>query len=267
QKTIFEILKRSFKCYNIDEKTQLCFSDEEKYTVDWGFCDTIKKTGLLLFPSILRYNSAILIKEFSEKLRKDGEFYYKIALKIKENIIKYFWDGSGWLLSATGICRQHDVVGTLFAIYSGIIEGEFLKKSLIKVKEGYLKSTCVDEEGYVRFIPKGEDFSTKTCWEKGLTKIGEYQNGGYWAFATGWYIYSLSKINKKLAMEMAEKFIDHILKKRNKGAPYEWQNLESGKYSGCFYAASITLPLKFIKLLINKDLQPAKKIDREKRIL
>ena len=54
--------------------------------------------------------------------------------------------------------------------------------------------------------------------------------------------------------------------KRDKGAPYEWQNLELGKYSGCFYAASITLPLKFIKLVINKDLHP-EKIDRKRRML
>lgn len=44
EKTIFEILERTFRSYNIDKKTQLCFSDEEKYTVDCGFCDTIKKT-------------------------------------------------------------------------------------------------------------------------------------------------------------------------------------------------------------------------------
>jgi len=249
RKTLFERLEIAFKSYNIDEKTQLCFSDEEKYTVDWGFCDSIKKTGLLLFPSISRYNSALIMEKFSRKVKKSKGKYRKIAEEIKNNILKYFWDGSGYLLSATGICRQHDVVGTIFAVYSGILEREYLKKALMKIKEGYLKNKCVDEDSYVRYIPEGEDFSENSCWEAGLTPKGIYQNGGYWSFATGWYIYSLSKIDMKLAKEMAEKFLNHVLKMRKKGAPYEWKNKE-GNFSGCFYGPSITLPFKFISYIL-----------------
>lgn len=67
-------MKLLLKVINIDQKTQLCFSDEGKYTVDWGFCDGIKKTGLLLFPSILRYNSAVIMKNLSKKQGKTGNF-------------------------------------------------------------------------------------------------------------------------------------------------------------------------------------------------
>lgn len=152
-------------------------------------------------------------------------------------------------MSSTGIYKQHDVVGTVFAVYSGILKGDLLNKALVKIKEGYMKNKCVDEDGYVRFIPVDEDFSQYTSWENSLWRKGEYQNGGYWAFASGWYIYSLSVIDKKLAMEMADKFINHILKERKKGAPFEWKNLQTGKFSGCFYGASITLPFKFISSL------------------
>lgn len=246
-KTLFERCKIAFESYNIDKKTELCFSEEEKYTVDWGFCDTIKKTGLLLFPSLLRYKSSLIMENFSKKIGEKNKFYKNIAKKIKNNILKYFWDDSGWLLSATGICRQHDVVGTLFAIYLGIIEEEFLEKSLKKIKEGYLKGSCVDGDGYIRFIPEGEDFSQDTSWEKAITEKDTYQNGGYWAFPVGWYIYSLFKIDEKLPYELTEKFANHILEMRKNGAPYEWKNSKTGKYSGLFYAASITLPLKTIK--------------------
>ena len=44
---------------------------------------------------------------------------------------------------------------------------------------------------------------------------------------------------------MADKFLNHVLKMRKKGAPYEWKNKE-GNFSGCFYGPSITLPFKFI---------------------
>ncbi|MCD6396356.1 MAG: hypothetical protein J7L71_02335, partial [Spirochaetaceae bacterium] len=59
--TVLERLKKSFESYNIDEKTQLCLSDKKRFTVDWGFCDAVCKSGYLLFPSIMRYKSAVIL--------------------------------------------------------------------------------------------------------------------------------------------------------------------------------------------------------------
>jgi hypothetical protein len=84
-------------------------------------------------------------------------------------------------------------------------------------------------------------------WEKSLCEKGTYQNGGYWAFFTGYYIYALSKIDKEESRKLFENFINHILKERNKGAPYEWENTKAGKFSGCFYGASVSLPWKIIR--------------------
>ena len=246
---LFERLSFAFQSYNIDEKTQLCFSNEETFTIDWGFCDTVWKSGLLLFPSLLRYKASLLMEKMAKETGEEklSENYGSIARKIKRNIMKIFWDGSGWLLSATKRGRQHDVVGTLFAIQSDIIEKSVLSVSLEKVLNGYVKKSCVDENGYVRFIPDGEDFSRNTSWEKAISRYQEYQNGGYWAFATGWYIYALSKIDLRYAEQLTDVFLSHTLKHWREGAPFEWENNKIESHSGCFYGASAALPFKFIK--------------------
>jgi len=63
-------LEFAFESYNIDGKTELPFCNLERHTVDWRFCDSIKKSGLLLFPSLLRYKSALSLKEIEGKTGK-----------------------------------------------------------------------------------------------------------------------------------------------------------------------------------------------------
>jgi len=248
--TLIKRLEFAFEGYNIDKKTELPFSDLERHTVDWGFCDTVKKSGLLLFPSLLRYKSALSLKEIEEKIGdiKKSEGYQGKAERIKKNIIENFYDEkSGWFFSSTGCGKQFDVLGTLFAIYSGILDKEKEERTLKVIFDGYKNNTCIDENGYVRHIPTYNDFDENTMWEKSLCEKGTYQNGGYWAFFTGFYIYALSKIDKNESRNLLENFINHILKERNKGAPYEWENLKTGKFSGCFYGASASLLWKIIK--------------------
>jgi len=248
-------LEFAFESYNIDGKTELPFSNLERHTVDWGFCDSIKKSGLLLFPSLLRYKSALSLKEIEGKtgnIKKSKE-QKKRAEKIRNNIIENFYDeNSGWFFSSTGCGKQFDVFGTLFAIYLNILDKGKEEKTLKIIFDGYKNFTCVDENGYVRHIPNYNDFDENTMWEKSLCEKGTYQNGGYWAFFTGYYIYALSKIDEEKSRKLFENFINHILKERNKGAPYEWENTKAGKFSGCFYGASVSLPWKIIREMVSQ---------------
>ena len=53
-------------------------------------------------------------------LPEEGERYNRIAEDIASHLAPVFGDpnGSGWLLAATGVGRQPDVWGTLFALLS-----------------------------------------------------------------------------------------------------------------------------------------------------
>lgn len=102
---MLERLERAFVSYNIDGKTQLCKSNIPDYTVDWGFCDTVIKSGYLLFPSLLRYRAALRLKEMFCLMGDTvkAHMYNETLGILKENIVKTFYDTSGWFLSATNI--------------------------------------------------------------------------------------------------------------------------------------------------------------------
>lgn len=252
---IIERVEKAFDHYGVNKSNHLCWSDKKKYAVDWGFHDTVCKTGYLLFSSVMRYESSLFLSDIFKKMGKieKGNKYKEISGKIKNSIFEYFWDGSGYFLSSTGLSSQHDVFGTLFGIVSGIIDGKYLKISTHKMKEDFLKGKTVDKDGYVRGVPDGMDFSSETMWEKTISPFGTYQNGGFWAVGTGWYIYVLSKIDKKTGENLTKRFLNHILKGRKKGAPFEWKNESTGQRSGSWYAASLTLPLKFIKTIEKEE--------------
>lgn len=235
--SIGESLEYAFIGYNIDSDSDLCTSDSEKHTVDWGFVDTVKKSGKLLMSSILRYNAAkILQTMFYDNLQK-CEFYKSKAEKIKKNILSEFYDDkTGWFYSATGIGKQYDVWATAYAVFSGIITKN---KTLKALYDAYKNKTAV-VDGYVRHILTNNDFSSKTAWECSVTEYNTYQNGAYWATPTGWYAYSLYMYNNKT--DILEDFIMHTQHYEKEGAPFEWKNINTTEYSGLNYGTSGVLP-------------------------
>lgn len=247
-----EILKKSFSgyaletriekalsSYGIDRETELCVSDEEKYAVDWGFVDSVKKTGKLLFASILRYRAAMALAEIFSENSEKVNYYKGIAQKIADSIVKVFYDEkTGWLYSATGFCHQIDVWGTAYAVYLGIIDKEKTYKALV---EGYTAKTAVCD-GQVRQILTNCDYSSDSAWECCLAAHNTYQNGGYWATATGWYAGAIYSYDKDIAENIISDFIAHTEKYKDNGSPYEWINEDTTDFSGRLYGTSGVLP-------------------------
>jgi glycogen debranching enzyme len=235
-------LEKAFECYNIDSETGLCVSELEKHTVDWGFVDTIKKSGKLLFSSILRYNAAKALTSMFEMLEigEKSDSYKTEAEKIKSSIINTFYDReSGWFYSATEVGHQFDVWGTAYAVFSGI---SCEKKTLEALYAAYCNKTAV-VNGQVRHILTTDNFATESAWEYALpecNEYGTYQNGAYWATPTGWYAYALYLYNGKI--EILEDFIAHFEKYESKGAPFEWIDEKTERFSGLHYGTSGVLP-------------------------
>jgi len=235
--TIGESVEYAFEGYNIDVESDLCMSDSEKYTVDWGFVDSVKKSGKLLMASLLRYNAALALAETFNHDSEKNKYYSEKAKKIKESIISEFYDDkTGWLYSATGIGKQHDVWATAYAVFSGVINE---KKTLDALYDAYVNKTAV-VDGYVRHILTNGDFSDDSAWEVSCAVYNTYQNGGYWATPTGWYAYALYLLNKNT--DILDDFIKHTQKYENCGAPFEWINADTTDYSGLNYGTSGVLP-------------------------
>jgi len=234
---IEESLEYAFAGYNIDPQSDLCVSDLEKHTVDWGFVDGVKKSGKLLMASLLRYNAAQTLRKLFYKNAEKCAYYRSKAEKIKENILSEFYDHkTGWFYSATGMGKQYDVWATAYAVFLDLICEE---KTLRVLYDAYKNKTAV-VDGYVRQILTTNDFSADSAWESSKFRYNKYQNGGYWATPTGWYAYALYLYNNKT--EILWDFIEHTQKYEKEGAPFEWKNITTSEYEGKKYGTSGVLP-------------------------
>lgn len=246
-------LEYAFAGYNIDEQSGLCVSDAERYTVDWGFVDTVKKSGKLLMASLLRCNAAMTLSRLLAMLDDPaGSAQYRNeAQKIKSAVLETFYDEStGWFYSATGIGHQYDVWGTAYAVYSGITKDE---RTLRALYLGYKDRTAV-VDGYVRHILADQDYSASSAWESSITKWNEYQNGAYWATPTGWYAYALYQYHSQT--DILTDFLEHTKKYTDRGAPFEWMDANTEQVSGLRYGTSGVLPYIGAKRIFEAFLAP-----------
>jgi hypothetical protein len=244
---LIQKLELAFRSFNIDNESLLCMGNMPEYTVDWGFCDMIKKSGYLLFPSLLRYRAALrLISLFKELKDADKVIHYtSITKRIQTSIVDKFYDSTGWLLSATEVCRQKDIWGTAFALYLDTLEEPYKSRTIEALVIGFDEGIAVNN-GYVRHILVNDDFGRATAWERTACPYNTYQNGGYWATPSGWYIYGLSLIDEARASKMVEQFVLHCKKFENENSPFEWRNAEDSMKQGKAYGASAVLPFEAI---------------------
>jgi hypothetical protein len=230
--TLAQRLEYALAGYNIDPETQLCTSTEERFAIDWGFVDTIKKSGKLLMSSLLRCNAARTLYALLGK-----QEYLTLAEKIEQSVLETFYDDkTGWFWSATGIGHQYDVWATAYAVFLGIAKEQ---KTLEALYEAYADHTAV-VDGYVRHIRTTDDYSEKSAWEFAISELNSYQNGGYWATPTGWYAYALYLYNGEISI--LEDFLNHTKKFAHKRTPVEWMTADTSYVSGLNYGTSGALP-------------------------
>ncbi len=239
--TLAERIEKAFTAYCIDSETQLCRHDDaESFPIDWGFADTVTKSGYMLFPSVLRACAARMLAELFSADSEKSSRYSAIYKTITEHIPKIFLNERGWLNSATGICRQSDVWGTVFAIYCDILPKEIEKICCDAVMAAYINGSATLHAA-VRQILTTEDYGKSMAWEKTNCPYPIYQNGGYWNTATGWYYAALYKKDPSTAEKFINEFITYT-EAENKGkAPYEWF-IEDGRHGATSYGTSGVLP-------------------------
>ena len=104
--------------------------------------------------------------------------------RIEENLDVFWDDAKGAYLAATRDCRQVDVWGNAYALHLGLPLGPNQRRVL------RFLATQLDRyvwHGQVRHLLKGE------YWDRQLTPVPRerYQNGAYWATASGWVLEAL----------------------------------------------------------------------------
>jgi hypothetical protein len=207
---------------------------------DWGFCDTVFKSGRLLFPSVLKFNAAGQLAELFEAAGDRGRArrYRGEAGRLGKAIAQTFARADGWLASATQVGSQADVWGTAFAVWSGAVDSEVARKASRALVKGYRERTAV-RGGLVRHLPGNE------LWEKCGAAPGTYQNGGYWGTPVGWYIAAMARTDRDAARAMGGEFVRFLrehMRADGLSEAWEWMNPETGKRSNPLYVATVALP-------------------------
>jgi hypothetical protein len=175
----------------------LVYNDPAKPHSPYGFTDTVGKTGELFFESLLYWTACRRMAEWHQKIgdAEMGKAYRQRAELIKRNLGTLWDEKSGAFFAATKDCRQLDIWGNAYVIWLDFPLGQKRKRVLRFLTANYER--CV-WRGQVRHLLAGQH------WQRLLAPIPpeRYQNGAYWATASGWMMFALSRTDSRLAHKM-----------------------------------------------------------------
>ena len=216
---------------------------------DFGFCDTIWKTGKFMFTAVLRFDAASRL-EILERAAGDtasAGYYHDAAASIRKNLAAVFHHesdhpGEGWLWSATGDCHQPDVWGTAYAVTVGAVDDATAKKLGASLVRGFREHTVV-LGGCVSEVLQ-HDPANPNGWQKTPLPFGVYQNGGFWGTGTGWYLVALEKTDPAAARAMGAEYVNFLranVRADGSTTAWEWFNPSANNYTHPTYVATVAL--------------------------
>ena len=245
-----DLCQRIYDMVPSDSATALCIAGDvdTENAKDFGFCDSVSKSGNLLFASVLKFVAAQQLAELYSAVRRPQQAarLRSDARKIRAALAPVFshstHPGEAWLHSATGVGNQPDVWGSAYAVYCGAVEpatAQQIGRSLVRA---YREKTAV-REGCVRSI-LSDDAANPKGWQKTVSAPGVYQNGGYWGTPIGWYLAAMHKVDPASAADMAKDYVAFLRNHQTaKGISesWEWFNPDTGR-TPPLYVATVGLP-------------------------
>lgn len=209
------------------EDDGLAFVDRNHPWVDYGFADTVAKTGKVLWGSLLHWEAcemmALTYKHWEQ--HDEARAWFERSLHAHQRLSEFWDDSVGMFRSAQQNCRQVDIWGSAYAAVIRVAS----KTQTDRVAHYLLRSwENIVFKGYVRHLLKGE------YWKQLFLDVppDTYQNGGYWAIPAGWMVRTIAVVNETAAVKYAETLIDSFLA----DGVCEWINEEQCAVPG--YAAS-----------------------------
>ena len=210
----------------------LVWNDPAKPHSPYGFTDTVAKTGELFMESVLYWRAAKMLARweglYGSAAARDG--WEARARAVEKNIGVLWDDRTGMFFAATRDCRLTDIWGNAYAVANGFPLGERKARILDWLASNYERYVW---HGQVRHLPRGE------YWERQLMFVEPetYQNGAFWATASGWVMRALDELDPRLARRMFRDLIEDF----RAGGVCECVNAGSRKLPS--YVNSATNPL------------------------
>lgn len=174
----------------------LVYNDPAKPHSPYGFTDTIGKTGELFMESLLYWRACRFLQQLHHdygQLAK-AQSYEQQAAAIERSIFKLYDPAQKGFYAATGECKQLDIWGIAYLLYIDFPAGDIREDLLAFLRDNY---HAYAYKGQIRHLLQNE------YWERLLIEVPheEYQNGAYWATASGWVIWCLAQTDGKLAAQ------------------------------------------------------------------
>ena len=206
----------------------------------YGFTDTVRKQGDLLFSSLLWIEAA---GRLAELLRTTGHAeeasrFSAEAEAMTKSVRQLLWNEQvGLFRAATLRCDQPDLWGSAFAVHLGVADEAQAMRVARYFQSHYDE---IVQHGQLRHLPGGE------YWEQGCRR-DQYQNGAYWATPSGWLACTLDRVDRQLARRTV---IDLVADFKLRGVN-EWVFGETTVRKE--YVASATLPLAGARALLERS--------------
>ncbi len=210
----------------------------------YGFTDTIRKQGDVLFSSLLYVQACRQLSDLLRAAGRDADATRWIAEgeRVTQSIRQVFWDGQvGLFRAATVRCREHDIWGSAFAVYLAVADAKQSQAVARYFRDHYAE---IVQHGQIRHLPGG------VYWEKAVCDRDTYQNGAYWATPTGWFVYTLDLADPGLADRTVIDLVDDF----QSGGACEWILGERRQLPN--YLASAALPLAGIRAMMERRSGP-----------
>ncbi len=202
----------------------------------YGFTDTVRKQGDVLFCSLLDVQACRQLADLLEASGRKSEAaaWMENGERSAASVRQVFWDpATGLFRAATVRCREHDIWGSAFAVYLGVASSAQAKAVASYFRDHYDE---IVQHGQLRHLPGG------VYWEQGCAR-DTYQNGAYWATPAGWFVYTLDLVAPALADRTVVDMVTHF----QKYGACEWIFGQQRKLPN--YLASACLPLAGIRAM------------------
>lgn len=190
------------------------WSDPESPSVDYGFTDTVKKTGDAAYGTALLAWAAKMLDQMDP-----GE-WTTLRNEAQEGLATLRQE-SGWYAgSSVNNVDRDDVWATALIVAEELVAGADRLASAQVIADAYDAGT-ITQSGWVKHLPTGQ------TWAGTSTTSGTYQNGGYWATPIWDCVRAVRLVDPSLAKAWAVEFVAQVQAQFDSTpttAPYEWRN-------------------------------------------
>ena len=196
------------------------YSDPAAPSVDYGFTDTVKKTGDVAYGTALQ---AWAYKMLAEIAGEGGSGAYSTLRAAAEAGLSTLRQSDGWYAGSSGNnATRDDVWATALVVAEELVSGADRAASAQTLADAYSAGT-ITQFGLVRHLPTGQ------TWAGTSTAAGRYQNGGYWLTPLWDCVRAVDLVDPTLAREWAAEAMQQLNDEFTAegtwaSVPYEWHN-------------------------------------------